>query len=285
MAKVRVVTDSTAYVPEHLLRELDITVVPLVVNIGDESFKEGTKYSNKEYYEKLYSFPVWPRTSQPSAGDFALAFQKLADEGAGSIVCILISSGISGTVFSAETAKGMLPNLDITIIDSLCTGSALGAMAVEAAKSAKAGGSRDDVIDVVNYVKDNLNLFFMVDSFECLKRGGRASGVQAVLGTLLQIKPILHFDQQGMITVFEKVRTRGKALARILDIFADQAGRNPNLEISIMHVQAPDRAAELAQMVRERHLGAGDIWIVDLGPVIGTHIGPGTLALCFYPRP
>jgi DegV family protein with EDD domain len=286
LANVKVVTDSTGYIPEHVVRELDITVVPLIVNTGDESFKEGTKYTNKEYYERLYSFPEWPRTSQPSAGDFVQAFRNLANQGATSIVCILISSGISGTCFAAETAKGMLPDLDVVVIDSLCSGSALGGITVEAAKAAKAGVSKEEVIRVVEFVKDNLTLMFMVDSFECLKRGGRATGVQAMLGTLLQIKPILHFNRRGVIIVFEKVRTRGKALARILDIFEEKTRTNPDPEISIMHVDAPERAAELEQMVRQRRPTVGrDIWICDLGPVIGTHIGPGTLALCFYPRP
>lgn len=285
MNNVKVVTDSTGYIPEEIVKELDITVVPLSVNIGDESFKEGTTYTNKEYYEKLFSFPVWPRTSQPSAGEFVEAFKSLADQGATSIVCVFISSGISGTLHSAEAAKAMLPELDITIIDSLCSGTALGGMVIEGAKAARNGASKEEVIRVINFVKDNHFLLFVVDSFETLKRGGRATGVQAALGTMLQIKPILCFDQRGIIIVHEKVRTRMKALNRILDLFEEKYQQCPDQKISLMHVQVPDRVKEFEEMLLARFPGAKVDYICELGPVIGTHIGPGVLALCSYPQP
>lgn len=278
MSRVRIVTDSTAYLSEKEVEENGIIVVPLVVNFRNESFKEGETYTNEEFYQLLRGGGV-PTTSQPSAGDFVEAYQRIAEPGA-EIISIHLSAGISGTFNSAKTAAGMLPELDVTVYDSLVTSSGQAFLVREAARMAAEGASKDDILTVISVMRHHLRILFMVDTLEYLHRGGRIGGAQALLGTLLQIKPILYV--KGEIGVFEKVRTRPKALAKIVDELVNFCTEKPveKLRVAVIHVDTPDKARDLAALIEEKFPGL-PVQIDSVGPVIGSHVGPGTLGVAF----
>jgi DegV family protein with EDD domain len=278
---IKIVTDSTAYLSQELINRYDISVVPLIVNFGDESFREGEKYTNKEYYHKLKTTNLVATTSQPSSGDFHAVYEKLAGEGH-EIISIHISSVLSGTTASAQAASSLLPEAKITVIDSLSTAIPLGWMVCEAAKNAQAGQSVEEITRQVEKIKQNINLLFVVDTMEFLKRGGRVGGAQALVGTLLQIKPILHL-KAGRIEVFDKVRTKQKALARLIgefDSFMSSRQPNENLRVAILHIDTEENAAILKREVLEKYPGL-QIEGGELGPVVGSHAGPGTLGIAF----
>jgi DegV family protein with EDD domain len=278
---IRIVTDSTAYLSPELISQYDLSVVPLIVNFGDESFREGEKYSNKEYYHKLKTTNLVATTSQPSSGDFFTVYKKLADEG-NEIISIHISSVLSGTLASAQAAATLLPEAKITVIDSLSTANPLAWMVIEAAKAAQAGQTVEEITQQVENMKKNTSLLFVVDTMEYLKRGGRVGGAQALLGTLLQIKPILHL-QAGRIEVFDKVRTKQKALARLIGEFDSFMSNRPmmeNLKVAVIHIDTEENAEILKKKLAEKYLGL-QFEGGELGPVIGSHAGPGTLGIAF----
>ncbi len=283
MAQVGIVTDSTAYLPPERGEELKVEVVPLIVNFGDESFKEGEVYNNKEFYEKLRRASVFPTTSQPSVGDFLEVYKRWAAR-AESIISIHISGGISGTVRSARTAAQMLPDADITVVDSMMTSIGLYFVVDAAARAALLGLGKDEVLRVTNYVMEHMTLLFFPGTLEYLRRGGRIGGAAALIGTVLQVKPILYFNRQkdGIIDVYEKVRTKERAIKRLLEELDKAFQVNPDLKIGIVHVDAPEEGQVLYDRVRSLYRGLNPE-LCEVGPVIGAHVGPGTLGICFYP--
>ncbi len=281
---IRVVTDSTAYLSEKTVKSLGITVVPLIVNYGNESFKEGETYSFSEFYHLLKTKGGFPSTSQPSAGDFIEAYKSCSASGE-EIISIHLSSGISGTIASAQTAAGMLDDRKVTIFDTMSTAAIQGFMVEEAATMAKDGASMEEIIRRLTFMRDNNHCLFMVGTLEYLQRGGRIGGAQALLGTLLQIKPILMI--RGKVDTFEKVRTKQKAIARIIDEFSafyqNHSGKN-RIMVSVLHVDSEQEAEELAKKLAEAHPDC-HFTTSYIGPVIGSHVGPGTLGLAFCAAP
>lgn len=284
MQKVKIVTDSTAYLSKEKQNEYDITVVPLAVSLGDENFKEGQNYTNHQFFEKLrVNKELFPTTSQPAAGEFKEAFERLTAE-AECVIAILISSGISGTVQAAQTGAGLAEGADVTIIDSYSTAAGLEFIVVEAAKMAQAGKGKEEIIKTVEHMRDTLSTLFMVDTFEYLKRGGRIGGAGALLGTLLNIKPILYI--RGKIDVFQKVRTRKKALGRItaeLDQFFATCDVK-KAKVAVITVDCLTEAKELGAAIGEKYPDL-QFEYADVGPVIGSHVGPGTLGVAFCSMP
>lgn len=213
MSKIKIVTDTTAFLEEEVLERYGIKVVPLYVNFTEETIKDGS-IDNATYFHKLMNSPEVPSTSQPSPGDFAKVFARLVEKG-NEVVAILISSGISGTVESARTAAKMTAPAHISIVDSLSTSGGLALLVLAAARAAQEGKSREEITAMLENLKSKLKVFFVPESLKFLKKGGRIGGAQALLGTLLQIKPILYFSG-GKIEVFDRVRTMKKALARLV---------------------------------------------------------------------
>ncbi|MDW7674177.1 MAG: DegV family protein [Bacillota bacterium] len=278
---IRIVTDSTAYISPEVLERYSIEVVPLSVHFGDEVFKEGEKYTNKEYYDKLRNTKLSATTSQPSSGEFLSVYEKLAEEGH-EIVSIHISSILSGTYASAQTASSLLPNAKITIIDSLTTACPLSWMVTEAAKAAEEGKTSEDIIQLVETIKENNKIMFVVDTLEYLKRGGRIGGAQALLGTILQIKPILHLSN-GRIEVLDKVRTKQKALSRLtneLEIFLSAQNDYTNIKVAVLAVDDDTARLALKESLLVKYPSL-EIESSELGPVIGSHVGPGTVGISF----
>ncbi|NLC07081.1 MAG: DegV family protein [Syntrophomonadaceae bacterium] len=278
---VGIVTDSTAYLPEDLLREHSVSVIPLAVNLEGLCFREG-EMSNSEFYRRLRQSKVLPTTSQPSLGEFVRTYEEL---GAiyESIISIHISGKLSGTVTAAETAKGMLPHLKIEVFDSLTTCTSLGFQVLAAAQAARAGRSKAEILQLLNWLRRNLRLLFMVGNLEYLHRGGRIGGAQALLGCFLEIKPILYMPE-GRIDVFERVRTRPRAIKRMLEVLRqDLAGKELG-QIAVLHVDAPGEVARLLDALQQEYPGL-TIPVYEVGPVIGSHVGPDSVGLVYGPKP
>jgi len=278
--KVVVVTDSTAYIPEEALDGLTVPVIPLWLIWGDERFRDGVDIDPPLFYSRLRKSKVFPTTSQPSAGEFVDFFRRVAAEGdTDTIVGMYISSRISGTVASAEAAKAQLPELNITVVDSLSTTMGLGFIVMAAARVAADGGSLPEVVAAAEETQRRLNVLFAVDTLEYLHRGGRIGGAKRFLGTALNIKPLLHLED-GRVEALTQVRTKRKAVAQMLEIAQERLGEKRMGEAAVIDVDSLDEGDEVADQVRER-FGVSTVYRTAVSPVIGAHVGPGTVGICF----
>ena len=279
--KIAVVTDSTAYIPEEALDGLSIPVIPLWIIWGDEHFRDGVDIDPPTYYRRLRASKAFPTTSQPSAGEFIDFFRRVAAEsGTDTIVGAYISSGISGTVASAEAAKAQMPELNITVIDSLNTSTSLSFVVLAAARAAAAGKSLAEVVAAAEEVRDRVHILFAVDTLEYLHRGGRIGGAKRLLGTTLNIKPLLHL-YDGRVEPLAQVRTKRKAIAQMLQVAEERLDGKRMAEVGVLDVDNPEEGDAVAEQVKER-FGISPVYRTMVSPVIGTHVGPGTVGIAFY---
>jgi DegV family protein with EDD domain len=277
--RIVVVTDSSAYIPEKALGDLNIPVIPVWLIWGDERFRDGVDIDPPTFYRRLRESEVFPTTSQPSAGEFEDFFRQVGAE-ADAIVGVFLTSKLSGTVASAQAAQMELPELDIRIVDSLSVSMGLGFVVLAAARAAAAGRSLDEVVAVAEEMRDRTHLLFVVDTLEYLHRGGRIGGAKWLLGTALNIKPLLHFVD-GTIEPLVQVRTKRKAVARMLDVVEERLGGRQMAEASVVDANSPEEGDAVAEQVKER-FGISTVYRTVLSPAIGTHGGPGTIAIGFY---
>jgi DegV family protein with EDD domain len=275
----RIVADTTCGIAPELCRELDIPLIPQIINFGDESYREGVDIDHAGFMSKLRSAKTLPKTAAPYPGDFIDAFKRLVASGE-SVVCIHPSIDVSGTVRSAQTARDSFPDADIRIIDTRTVAGPLAAMVLEADRLAKSGASADEVESLVREMMTRAKIYFLVDTLEYLQRGGRIGGAAALLGSVLQIKPILTF-KDGRIDQFEKERTKRRALARLKELVLCDAVHGDEAHLTVMHTAAPEEARVLGEEFKEM-LGLSKYMIMDLVPAIVTHAGPGALAVGFF---
>jgi DegV family protein with EDD domain len=272
---VAVVTDTTAYLPSRLVEEAGIQLVSLYVNWADGSERESEM---PNFYERLRSSNPLPTTSQPSIGDFLAVYQPLVDQGR-DVVSIHISGGISGTVESARQAAEQLEERagrgSVTVIDSESACGGLGLIALAAARTANSGGSTESVLERARETRRGLKMWFAVDTLEYLRRGGRIGAASAWLGSALKVKPILTVERE--ITPVERVRTGARARRRLLD-YAEQRRDDGADAWVVQHIQAESEARQLAEEAQEI-MGHEALWISEVGPVIGAHVGPGLLGI------
>ena len=277
--KIAVVTDSSAYIPEEALAGLHIPVIPLWVIWGDERFQDGVDIDPPTFYRRLQESNVFPTTSQPSAGEFEDFFRRVGAE-ADAIVGAFVTSRLSGTVANAQAAAARLPELTIRVVDSLLTSMGLGFIVLAAARAAAGGKSLDAVVAAAEEVRDRIHLLFTVDTLEYLRRGGRIGGAKWLLGTALSIKPLLHFED-GQVEPLAQVRTKRKAIARMLEVAEERLGGKRMAEVSIIDANSPEEGDAVAEQVKER-FGISTVYRTPLSPAIGTHAGPGTIGIAFY---
>ncbi|MGN7414414.1 DegV family protein [Paenibacillus sp. SAF-068] len=283
--KVAIVTDSTADIPEEIIRKYGIHIVPLRVLFGEETYADGVDLTSEQFYEKLKRVSVLPTTSQPSPTDFMNVYQALLDENPDRpIVSIHLSSGMSGTYQSAMLGKSLLEREgDITVLDSKSASYGYGLMVVQAAELAEQGKPAVEIAAAIEGMQQSRKLFFLVDTLEYLQKGGRIGKASAILGTLLNIKPILSIDEEGVIYAVEKVRGHKKAMARIIELFQkDLVGKRVNLAVG--HTADPGSAIACAEQLRG-HFTLNEVVYTNIGAVIGSHVGPGVIAIFMWPVP
>ncbi|QKG84665.1 DegV family protein [Kroppenstedtia pulmonis] len=286
MAKVQVMTDSTADIPEELIEELNIAFIPLRVHMNGETYLDRVSIQPQEFYRKLEKVEEMPTTSQPSPLDFVEAYRKAVNNGATDIISIHLSSSFSGTYQSAVLAQSMVEEeFNVAVIDSKTASFAIGLIVVEVARAAKEGKSLQECIAIANQMIQEKRVFFLVDTLEYLQKGGRIGKAAALLGSLLNIKPILSIDPEGVIIPVDKVRGKRKANARILGLLKDAMPADRDLRAGILYTNNRDEAEKWADRLKENFLlDDSDIVYAEIGPVIGTHVGPGTLAVVMSPR-
>jgi len=274
--QVAIVTDSTAYLPTPILEKHSIEVIPLVLIWDGETYQDGIDITPAAFYTRLASSDSLPSTSQPSVEAFKESFQTLLDQGK-DVAAILISSGISGTVNSAFQAKTALNTDRIEIIDSQTAGMATGLQVIAAARTAASGGTLQHVTEVAKQAQSKTDVVFAVDTLEFLHKGGRIGGAKRFLGSMLNIKPILEM-KAGKIDAADQVRTQKRALDRLMEIIEERSADASPLHMAVMHSNVPDQAQALLERI-EAHFEPEDLYLAELSPVIGTHVGPGTLAI------
>ncbi|MCM2999518.1 DegV family protein [Paenibacillus cellulositrophicus] len=284
MTKPVIVTDSTADIPEDIAKQHDIHVVPLRLMFGEDTFEDGVDISAEVFYKRLVQSEQLPTTSQASPADYMQVYQEIMNDYPGSpIISFHISSGLSGTYQSATIAKSMLEgDPDITIVDSKSASYGFGLLVVHAARLAAEGKTAEEIVRSVEEVRRQRKLYFLVDTLEYLQKGGRIGKAAAMIGNLLNIKPILSIDEEGIIYAVEKVRGRKKALARILERFREDLGGVQNINVAVGHTANPASAEPVLEDL-SRDFRLQEVILTNIGPVVGTHVGPGTLAVFIWP--
>jgi DegV family protein with EDD domain len=279
---VAVVTDSTAYLPAELDGRYDLTVVPLTVVINGASGLEGQQITPAEVARALGERRSSVSTSRPAPEQFATAYRKLLDDGSAGVVSVHLSAALSGTFEAAQLGAAAFGPL-VEVVDSKTTGMGLGFAALAAGAAATSGAALLSVRDTAVKHSGLVSTLFYVDTLEFLRRGGRIGAASALLGTALSVKPILHVVD-GSIVVRDKVRTAGRALARLVDLAVEASG-DGEADIAVHHLGAADRAAALADAVTMR-LGdrLRDCYITEIGAVVAAHVGPGVAGVVVHRR-
>ena len=272
---VRVVTDSVSDLPRDIADDLGITIVPANVHFGTQVFKDGVDLTTDEFFERLFDGPDFPTTSQPSVGEFADAYRRVAED-ADAIVSVHVSSKVSGTFNSAvQGAEAADVSCSIEVLDTLQASMGVGLVAMAAARVANSGGSVEEVVEVANSGIARSQCVALLDTLEYLQRGGRIGKARALVGTLLKIKPLIAV-QDGEVHDFAKERTRRKAVARL-----ERAARDfsPLASASVMYSTTRDEADSLAESIRPLMAGGEDPLVARFGPALGTYVGPDSLGL------
>jgi len=280
---VKIVTDSSANLPHDLRQKLDITVMPLKAIFGTTEYRDEVDLTNEQFYNMLPTAKHHPTTSQPSAGEFAELYKPILEAGK-EIVSLHLPSKLSGTYASACAAKVELEQqfkkaLPLTIVDTPWLSMALGLVCIVAAQAAAAGKSRDQILATVNEIIPKLNLIFVLDTLEYLRRGGRIGGAQAMIGTLLNFKPLLEI-KNGQVQPLERTRSRARALQRLIEIMEQRTDGKP-VYAGVLHAQSKQDAAALENEVRSK-FQCKELYIAEIGAVLGVHTGPNAIGLAFY---
>ncbi len=277
---VKIVTDSTVDLSTQYVKELGLTVVPVYIQIGEKNYRDGVDISQDEFYDKLVNSPVYPITSQPTPDDFARVYRELSKE-IDEIVSIHVSSKLSGTYNSALQGKALAgTKSNITIIDSKSVTVGLGLTTLSAARLAKAGENLTKILDDIKQAINNTHLLGTFDTLKYLVRGGRIGKAKALLGSVLNVKPIVTL-RDGEIVPIGNVRTRAKAIEKLFESVKNALNI---LEISVVHSTTPDEARELRDRLSSL-VSSDRIHLEQLGPALGVHGGPGTLIVAFRNEP
>jgi DegV family protein with EDD domain len=278
VAKVHLVADSTCDIPSAQAAGLGVSIVPLKVIIGDEVFADGVDIDPATLYARMRASPVVPRTSQPTPAEFEAVFARLGADGT-PIVCTTISAAMSGTYGSAEAARGALPDLDIRLLDTRTVGPGHHQVVDALVAAATAGADADELERLAAAILTTQRLVFTVESLEYLRRGGRIGGARALLGSMLNIKPILEV-RDGTVEPLDRVRTFPRALDRLVEELSASAADWEGAAVTVTHADKLEAATEIARRA-EAVVGA-PVQVVDVGPVIGCHGGPGAIGLSFH---
>ncbi len=276
--RIAIMTDSTSDLPADIVKELGIEVVPLYVMFGDDHLRDGVDIDTPAFYERLSKDAHHPSTSQPTPADFVRAIEACeADE----IVCVHISNRLSGTIASVNAARESVTK-PVHVVDSMSVSLGLGFQAMAAARARNAGANAEEIIAAVTHVRDTLQVVFTVETLEFLHRGGRIGSAAKMLGTALQLKPVLTVPTStGLIDAVERVRSRKKSLARLPEYVLEHLDGSKPLRVGMMHGLAPVDAESVLADMRSRATVIEEV-NTYVGPVVGTHGGPGVLGIAVY---
>jgi DegV family protein with EDD domain len=278
MGKTVIVTDSTAYLPESLVKRYGIQVAPQILIWGKETFRDGVDILPEAFYARLKTSKEMPSTSQVSPGTLTNIFQPLLDAG-NSVLGVFVSGGLSGTMASAIQAKDGLGGRPVELVDSRTTAMAMGFQILAAARAIEVGASLSEAAEVARRTQENTGVMFVVDTLEFLHRGGRIGGAAKFLGTALSLKPLLEV-REGKVEAIERVRTKTKALERMLDLIEERIGKRTPVRLATVHAAAHDEAQRVLDTAKAR-FAPTESYLTEASPVVGTHAGPGTVGLAF----
>jgi DegV family protein with EDD domain len=274
--QVQIITDSSCDLPKDIIKRYGIRIVPLSIHFNEETYVDQLEINNDTFYKKLSQGSELPKTSRPNPVAFAKAFKEAGNNQP--VICITLSSGLSGTYESAILAKGMV-ECQVEVIDSLNASIAVGLLVIKAAKLAEQGLGIDLIKNEIIKYRNEINTFFTLDTLENIVKGGRLSSWEGAIGQVLNIKPILYNQRDGLIGTLEKVRGRKRSLKRLVQL-AEETGKDfSQLTLGITHSRADD-INQLVQDIKET-LHPKEIIISELGPVIGTHTGFGAVLIAF----
>ena len=279
---IRIIADSTCYLPKEYIDKYNVSIVSLNVLLNGKSYRE-TDLENDWFYKEMSKSPSIPTSSQPSIDDFYKAIESQVKEGH-DILGIFLSSDMSGTFSTSNLVKEMIlekyPNANIVMLDSRSNCMQAGYAILEAAKAAADNKSLDEVVSIAKSVIENSKFIFVPDTLDYLKKGGRIGGAAALFGSLLQIKPILTVTD-GKTTVLTKVRTKKKAIDKIIDTVMEQNLKSPIKGLIVHHINCESEGQELANKLQDK-LGISNIKIQSIGPIIGLHVGPGSIGVAYH---
>lgn len=276
---IKIIADTTSSIPVSVAKQLGIYYFPQIVIFGNESYRDDTEIDTQTFLRKLRASPDLPKTAAPAPALYTPIYQQLLAEGHTPIV-ICPSAELSGTYRSATLAAQDFPNADIRVVDTRTLGSGLASIILEAVQWANQGLDADTIVQKIKEMASRERVYFVVDTLEYLHKGGRIGGAQALLGSILQVKPILTL-KNGRAEPVESQRTKRRALARVIELVAAEYPRNGNAHLCLMHGDAEEGAKALADQLRQM-FRITEIPIYELPPAILVHAGPGVLAISFF---
>lgn len=279
--KLAVITDSSAYLNNKVAENEHLFVLDIPVSIDGVEYIEGKNLSASEFYQKMGAFSELPKTSQPSIASLVNILSLVEGQGYTHVIGLFLSSGISGFYQNIQYLKDEFPSLEIAFPDSKITSAPLGMMVEHILNWTKQGLLFEQILNNLEVQIKGIGAFIMVDDLNHLVKGGRLSNGAAILGNLLSIKPILYFNDEGVIEVYEKIRTEKKATKRLVEIVKEQTAQG-NYQVMIIHGNAREKAELLHKLLVEERV-TGEIPIATFGSVIGTHLGAGSIALAYIP--
>lgn len=278
---IRIITDSTCEAPPAALNHPAVTVVPLTVVFGKEELRDGIEITREQFWRRLPQSNPLPSTSQATPADFSGLFEKFTDAG-DEVIALLISQKLSGTMSSALLAVQPFADRAISIVDSKSVSIGLGLLLQEALAMLDAGATRQQIVERMTEMREKVQIVFVLETIEYLARGGRIGKAQAFAAGLLKLLPLLGIVD-GEVVPLARVRTRAKALAQAQELLLHQIpARGPRVKLALTHAQAPEEAEELGAKLSKDFLTMG-YFVADLGPVVGVHVGPGTVGIGVYP--
>ena len=280
MSKIALVTDSTSYLPKELLKLYKITTVPQVLIWGNQTYEDGVDIQPDEFYQKLSTAKVMPTTSQVSVINMQNAFTGLLDEGY-QVLGLFLSAKLSGTLQSAIQGRDALTSGKdkVEILDSNATSMAMGFQVLAVARAAAQGASLSECKALADQARASTGIYFVVDTLEFLHRGGRIGGAARLLGTALNLKPILAL-QDGKVEAIQRIRTKTKAVERMIEIVGEQTAGKTSVRLACLHANAPTEAREMLDRA-SRMINPVESIFTSLSPVVGSHTGPGTVGLAY----
>ncbi len=278
---IKIATDSTCDLPAGLYQQHDITVVPINIMFGTESYLDGIDIDRATFYRKIDELGILPQTSQPSAGQFAEYYNRLADAGATDIISLHVTAKLSGTYQSAELAREMVADrVRVHPFDSACGSAGLGFMVLEATRMAEAGQSVTEILARMEAIRSKMNILLTLKDLRFAQMSGRVGRLQSSLAALLNVKPIVLLED-GLLDVAEKVRARRKAIDRIIEIMVERVGTSASINLAVIHANAPDEGQALLEKAKTL-FNCQETFLTDLTTSLVVHFGPGTLGLIAY---